>query len=187
MNNIKKATLMSLLLVLFWPVITLAQTSEYQEYTLKAEYLERFTHYTEWPEESAISDTSQPFVLGVIGESPFGSILDDTYAKLKIRDKNVEIRYYSKPAEIEGCHLLFIGNINKKSLSEILAHTKVMPVLIVSDTKDFASEGVHINLYLSQEKVRFEINESAVKESGLQMSYKLLKLGKIVIPTEKKK
>lgn len=185
MNDIKKACLLSLLLVLFRPGITLAQSSEYQEYTVKAQYLERFTHYTEWPEESAISDTSQPFVLGVIGENPFGSILDDTYAKLKIRDKSVEIRYYSKPDEIEGCHLLFIGNINKKSLSEILVRTKVMPVLIVSDTKDFAKEGVHINLYLANNKVRFEINESAVKESGLQMSYKLLKLAKIVNPTEK--
>lgn len=163
------------------PVNVIAQISEYD---VKAVYLERFARFVEWPEKSAVSDSSQPFILGVIGENPFGSILEQIYSKQKIKDKKVEIRYISDTNEIPGCHLLFISKSKEKALSKILSFTGEKPVLTIGDTKGFADKGVLINLYIDKNKVRFEVNEEAVKKSGLSMSYHLLQVAKIVHPKE---
>jgi hypothetical protein len=55
-----------------------------------------------------------------------------------------------------------------------------MNVLTVSDERGFAQQGVGINFYTEEDKVRFEINQDAVNRSGLRISSKLLSLAKIV-------
>lgn len=166
------------------PISTVAQQSEY---TIKAVFLEHFTRFIEWPESSGIADTSTPFVVVVIGENPFGSILEEIYAKQKMKNKKVEIRYILTPDEIDDCHILFISSSNKNILPEILSRTRNKPILTVSDTEGFAQMKVLINFYQSGNKIKFEINEKAVHESGLVMSYMLLNLAKIVNPVRGRK
>lgn len=159
------------------PLSAVAQQSEY---TIKAVFLEHFTRFVEWPESFEITDTSYPFYVAVIGENPFGSILDQVYADQKIKNREVEIQYISTLDEISDCHILFISSSNKKILPEILSRTRDKPILTVSDTNGFAENGVLINFYLDGNKIKFEINERAVHESGLVMSYRLLSLARIV-------
>lgn len=156
--------------------------TEDMEYAMKAVFLERFTRFVEWPAEYAISDTTKPFILGIVGSSPFGSILERVYDSQKIRDKHVEIRYIIDFEDIAECHLLFISRISVTGLTRILTYTRSRPILTVSDTRGFANKGVLINLNIEEGRIRFEINEGAVRESGLYMSYHLLKLAKIVNP-----
>lgn len=173
-----------LFLILWLPIYTFAQTGEY---TIKAAFLERFTRFIEWPEESAVSDTTESFVLGVIGENPFGSILEQLYATQKMKNKEVEIHSLSNLDEISGCHLLFISKSKEKELSKILSLTKDKPILTISDINGFADKGVLINLYLTEDKIRFEINETAIRDSGLSISYLLLNAAKIINPVEDKR
>ena len=86
-----------LLIAVLLQIPCFGQESEYQ---IKAIFLERFTRFIEWPNSSGISDTSTSFIIAVIGDNPFGSILEQTYAKQKIRNKKVEIRYISTPDNI---------------------------------------------------------------------------------------
>jgi len=78
--------------------------------------------------------------------------------------------------------LLFISKSKEKELSKIHSLTKDKPILTISDANGFAEHGVHINLYLAENKIRFEINETAVRESNFSVSYRLLKEAKIVKP-----
>jgi len=172
------------MIVAGWSLPCLGQEQEYQ---IKAVFLEQFTRFIEWPDSSTVSDTSAPFIVAVIGENPFGSILEKTYAKRKIKHKKVEIRTISTPDEIADCHLLFISSSNKKNLPEILSRTRNKPILTVGDTEGFAQEKVLINFYLSGKKVKFEINEKAVHDSGLVVSYMLLSLARIVNPVRARK
>lgn len=158
-----------------------------QEYQIKAVFLEQFTRFIEWPDSSGISDSSTPFIVSVIGKNPFGSILEQTYAQQMIKNKIVKILYITSPDEINDCHLLFISSSNKTILPEILSRTRGKPILTVSDTNGFAENGVIINFYLSSSKLKFEINEQAVHESGLVMSYMLLNLAKIIKPVRVQK
>ncbi len=154
-----------------------AQSSEY---TVKAVFLERFTRFIEWPEEAGIDDESQPFILTVLGNNPFGTVLEEIYSTKKIKNKSVTINYITDPSELEECHLLFISESNTSTLPEILKQVEKQPILIVADTKGYAESGVHINLYLDQEMIRFEINEPKAKEANIRISYLLLKTARIV-------
>jgi hypothetical protein len=78
--------------------------------------------------------------------------------------------------------MLFIASSAAEILSEILSNTRDKPILTVSDTNGFAAKGVLINFFLAGDKIKFEINEKAVHESGLVMSYRLLNLARIVNP-----
>ena len=160
--------------------ISLSSAAQQSEYTIKAVFLEHFTRFIEWPESVETADTSISFYVAVIGEHPFGTVLDQVYAEQKIKNRKVEIRYISTPEEIGDCHILFIPGSCEKTLPDILARTRDKPILTVGDTRGYAENGVLINFYLAGDNIKFEINEKAVHESGLIMSYRLLSLARIV-------
>lgn len=179
-----RAYLMILCIGFLMPISAVAQQSEY---TIKAVFLEHFTRFIEWPESFEIADASYPFYVAVIGENPFGSILDQIYSDQKIKNRKVEILYISTLDEITECQILFISSSNEEILPEILSRTRNKPILTVSDTNGFAENGVLINFYLAGNKIKFEINETAVHESGLIMSYRLLSLARIVNQARERK
>ncbi len=177
MSFVMRSFLLALLLLAAWlPVDARAQT----EYQLKAAYLRHFADFTEWPEGSEIADPSLPFVLCVFGDHPIGSVLEEAYAETPIRGKQVATRELSDMSEIPGCHLLFIGRVDGDTLADILSLTSDRPIVTVGDARGLAERGVLINLRLVDDRVGFEINESAVHQSGLEMRSALLRLATIV-------
>lgn len=169
------------LLPLFFCMPVPPLSAQPMEYLLKAGFLEKFARFTDWPEESLMSDTRMPFVISVLGESPFEGSLEQIYKKNRIKDKPVEIRYIHTPDDLAGTHLLFVCASERHNLTAILAAAKRYPVLLVSDTKGFAQKGIHINLYVTQKgTLHFEINLKAVKRSGLSVQLVLLEIAKIV-------
>jgi hypothetical protein len=170
--------------IAFLLVFVLLQTSSaaMNEMLVKAIFLEKFTQFIDWPEESAMEDSSRPFIIGVIGKNPFNTILEENYSTQKIENRKVEIRYLTDIEEIEDCHILFIGKTKTNTVDQIISTTKDKPILTVSDSKGNAKRGVHINFYMSDRKIRFEINQSAIDTSNLKISYKLLQLARIVKP-----
>jgi hypothetical protein len=146
--------------------------------------------YITWPEESRIDDKSKPFILGVIGKSKINTWLEKLYPPKNIQDKKVEIKYFSSPAEIKGCHILFIGKCSKQRFTEIQSVTAGKPILTVADTSSYAQKGVHINFFVIKSKyVRFELNETALFKSPFGedcAAYRLTKSAKIINPWRKR-
>ncbi len=179
---LRKPGLYVLLLLIFISGIASAQI---KEYTLKTVFIEKFTRFVEWPAESEMDNTSKPFIFGVIGENSFKSTFNEIFSTKNIRNKKVEIRSISNLSEISQCNLLFISSVTKKRLASILSFTKDKPILTISDSKGFAEAGVLLNFYILNNKIRFEINERATRESGLNFSYLLLQIAKNVNPVSR--
>lgn len=156
-----------------------AQTNEGY---LKAVILWKTTQYIEWPEDADINDKSTPFTIGVIGENPFGTALQDLYLSggQKIKGKPVEIIYVYEFNQIDQCDILFISASEKKNLEDILTYTKDKAILTIGDTKKYGVNGVHINFYISMNKTRFELNESSIAEEGFKVDYHLRNIAKLV-------
>lgn len=167
------------LLVLLAPAVSGAAPPEYQ---IKAAFLAKFTSFVEWPGEFQKGNGEQAFVIGIFGESPIEHYIEEMLAGRRIKNRKVKIRKITLPENISGCHMLFIPEIRGKTLFEILEATKGEPVLTVGDTRGFAEKGVMINFYIEEERVRFEINRAEVHDSGLSISYLLLKAARIVNP-----
>lgn len=172
-------------LIVFALLFSLPVLAQYSKTEIKAVYLERFTRFIEWPENFALSDTTQPFVLGILGENQFGNILEDIYKKYKIKKRKVEIKYFYNITQITECDLLYISTSEKGRLLSILARITEKPILTVSNSKEFAEKGVHINLYRKDDRLHYEINETALKKSGFTVWAQLLSSAKIVNPVER--
>ena len=150
------------------------------EYEIKARFLLQFPEFVSWPPGSGLRDPSQPFIILVLGDSPFGAALDQAAASRKVQGHPVEIRYSGDPAAIEGCHMVFICASEGKRLDATLTRASGRPVLTVADTEGAAGRGVMINLVIESNLPRFEINRGAAQAAGLSLSAQLLGLARKV-------
>lgn len=148
------------------------------EYQLKAEFMERFTRFVDWPAGSSVNDAQTPFSICVIGEDPFGPHLRNLASTHRIKSKPVVVR--TAPSDLRPCNMLFIGGVDATELHDVLRKTADQPILTVSDTPGLGQAGVMINFYEDADKVRFEINNHAAEHSGLHITSKLLKLARVV-------
>lgn len=176
-NSLKRFIVLFLFLALSFQSFSQANV-----YVLKAVYLEKFSRFVTWPESSSMNNPGKPFIISVIGKTPLVDNLEQIYAVQKINNKKVLIKHISNLYEIENSHILVIAESEKKNLQNILSLTKNLPILTISETAGFADKGVLINFYEENNKLRFEINEAAVLQSPLQISFYLLNSAKIVNP-----
>ena len=171
---------LSIILVFFLFLKTDIAFCEFEEYELKAVYLERITRFLEWPDETQNTRADDLFVIGILGENPFGRKLEDLYAGRGIKNKPIKVYYLSELREIERVHLLFVSRSESEELSQILDITRKKPILTVGDTRGFAEKGGLVNFFIESDKLRFEINERGFHEAGLVIDPLLLKVAKIV-------
>jgi hypothetical protein len=169
----------SLLLCAFLIIVSLsgpsavwAAQASAGEYQVKAAFLLNFANYVTWP-DSTLERGS--FTIGILGEDPFGSALDAIRGKT-VKGKMVVIRKYDDPEEALAADILFISASEQRALPRIVKILRDRPVLTVGDQSGFGSSGVMINLLLLRKRVGFEINLTAAKRAGIEISSQLLKL-----------
>ena len=156
-----------------------AETSISLEYQVKAAFMYNFAKYVEWPPKS-FPEADRPFVIGLIGEDPFGAELDQMLKNKKVNERQLVIKRCKQLNELKSCHLVFISRSERGRVDEILRALIGTSVLTVSDMDDFASHGGIIDFAIEDGKVRFDINLASAERSELKISSKLLKLARNV-------
>ncbi len=157
------------------PDSDVARPQDLETIQFKIVLLEKFTRFVEWPRDSDVKDTSKPFVIGVIEDEAFRKNLDDAYANQLIKNKKVVVRLIVHQSEIAGCNLIFIPNILKWEFSSIIEAIKKKPIFTISEVNDVPPKGIHIGLFMRREKIRYWVNETALKESNFECDWHLLK------------
>lgn len=154
-----------------------AQTAT--EYQIKAAFLYNFIKFVQWPPES-FPDEDQPFVIGILGDDPFGPILDRVVQGKLVNGRKLVVWRSDTLTQLRGAHLVFISRSERGRLRQVLRELAGKPILTVSEIDGFARLGGMINFRMQGDRVRFEINPEAVRAAGLKMSSKLLSLATIV-------
>jgi len=155
--------------------VLLAQQEKPNEYQVKATYLYNFGRFIKWP-ETAPAGKSDSFSVCVLGQDPFGPVLDSTLAGEALDGKPVVLRRFSNPRDAGDCRILFISATEEKHLKEILTALDENGVLTVSDMPGFTRRGGMIQFVLEGDRVRFEINLSNAESARLVLSSELLKV-----------
>lgn len=177
-GQITKQMIFLLLVLSLAPVLicsSLAHPQPYDEYQVKAAFLNKLLMFVKWPEAMQESDR---IIIGVLGTNPFKTYGRDIEGQ-NVRGKRVIAKQILTVREARQCHLVFIGSSEKDRLSYILSALSSSPVLTVSDSEGWAKHGVMINFYVEQGNIRFEVNVDATKNAGLSVSSQLLKLARI--------
>jgi hypothetical protein len=154
------------------------QSVSTKEYEVKAAFLFHFTRFVEWPEQS-FPITNSPFIIGILGENPFGNALSEIVSGEEVKGHPLVIQHYQSASEIKNCHILFINSDNPDVLS-VINLTKEQNILTVSDIPDFPSKGGMIGFFIENNKVRLRINLDRARAANLNIDSKLLRLAQIV-------
>jgi hypothetical protein len=150
-----------------------------QEYDLKAAFLFNFSHFVEWP-ASSFANASAPITIGILGDDPFGSSLDEIVADETVEHRKLIVRRYHSVDQIETCHILFVNPALTSRLDQILARVGDRGVLTVGETKDFTARGGIIAFDKVKNRLRLRINLAAAKAAKLTISSMLLRQAQVV-------
>lgn len=152
------------------------------EYHVKAAFIYKFATYIRWP-AGATPDGNVPFVIGILGDDPFGLILDEVVRGQNVQGRPISIRRLARPDDARACDLVFISSSERRELTGILAAFRGTTVLTVSDIDRFAELGGMIHLLKTGDNhIRFAINKNAIDRAGLKAPSQLLRLARIVDP-----
>ena len=159
-------------------ILEAARSVESREYRLKAAYLYNFASLTSWPAE-AFDGPQAPIVIGVLGEDPFGRLLEEGFRGRRVGRRGFRIERYSDLEALGACHLLYVTP-TVEDFAAVAARTRREPVLVVTEDERALGRGSLIDLYIADKTVRFAVQVDEVRRSGLEISSKLLKLARIV-------
>jgi uncharacterized protein DUF4154 len=142
---------------------------------VKAAFLYNFAKFAEWP---ALAPGGA-IALCVVGDDRIATALVETVRGQNISGHALEVSRPQDNATWRSCHLLFVANAETKRAVAGLNGIKTLPVLTVSDGKDFSQTSGIIELFVESGRMRFAINVDAVEAAGLRISSRLLGLAKV--------
>ncbi len=143
------------------------------EQTLKALFIYNFTKQIEWPAQKM---AGTKFIIAVVGKSTVSDRLNQLLSGRKIFDKTVEVRVVDGIDDALNAQIVFISKGQTEKLPAYLDKIAGKQALVITEEKHIASKGASINLYLKEDRLRFELNESNIRKEALKVSNQLLEL-----------
>jgi hypothetical protein len=137
---------------------------------LQAMYIYNFLRHINWPVNSIGDD----FVIGVYSSGDMYTQLS-TYTKdRKIGNKNIVVMKIENVADAAKCQLLFVPSSKSSKIAEIKNTIGSKSCLIVSEKSGTFNSGSGIEFVFDQDKLKFKISETNLKEQKLEVSKALL-------------
>jgi uncharacterized protein DUF4154 len=155
-----------------------AQETGSRAYAIKAGFIYNFTRFIKWPPSSRLNGNT--YNICVIGDNPFGSILERLEEKHRSKEHPLKIKLDVSQDNFEGCHMLFVSFSERFNVEQIVEQTKNLQILTVGDTEGFAERGIDINLLVAKNKVKFEISKQCLDRKGFKVSSELYDLATLV-------
>lgn len=137
------------------------------EVAIKTEFVLRFPEFVQWPS----GNDGRALSLCLSPSHPFGqNLLASAHGQPRAR--RVVVRDLQKDEPVRTCDVLYVapGDL------ELLDEAKNLPILTVGDQPNFCQRGGIINLLMIDGRVRFEIELTRARLSGLKLDSQLLRL-----------
>ena len=138
------------------------------ELAIKSEFVLRFPEFVEWPTPAT---DRRPLSLCLSPAHPFGQNVKDSVSA-QPRARRIVVHELRDRESVRTCDVIYVAPADLSILDE----TADLPILTVGDQPNFCQRGGIINLLVIDGRVRFEIDLSRAKRSGLKMDSQLLRL-----------
>lgn len=150
-----------------------------EERKLEAVFIGRFASYIEWPVKTP-DKVHDKFVITLLDDNPFGTLLDHLYQDKRIHGKAIELKYATRLDQVGDTDLLFITLSTVAARQAAIAHAQKSSILTISEAKGFAESGGIIQLDFVEQKARIKINHDAAVKSGLKIGAPLLSIATVL-------
>jgi hypothetical protein len=148
------------------------------EAEVAAAYVYKFCKFIKWPARS-VSQTGT-LKLCVYGRTATSRALDSLSGK-SAQGLDVRVQRRDRGDALDGCHVVYVGESERRYLSPLLRSLANRPTLTVSEIPGFIAAGGMIGLVNRDNRLRFEINAASADAAGLMISSQLLKLATRVV------
>lgn len=149
------------------------------EQSVKAAFVFNFVRFTEWP-ATRMPARDAPLSLCVWSSDSGVSEAMKALAGRAVDERIVQVAQVERPEELGKCHALFIADSGRATTAAWLRRAESMDVLTMGDGDGFARAGGMLGLVPDGARMRFEINDKAIKRTGLKLGSQLYQLGRSV-------
>lgn len=150
---------------------------------VEAAFLLNFTRYVAWP-EGVFADGQTPWRICVLGNDPFGQVLENTFKDRIEGGRGFSIERSNDPAELGHCQIVYVGYEVSATRHAALARLKERPVLTVSNAPGFLYEGGIVRFDVS-DYVELSVNLDQARKASLLIQTKVLEVSRAVIENGK--
>ena len=120
---------------------------------------------------------SAPFwalVIGVAGADALAEQLEQSVAGHSVNGRAVQVKKVRRGEALAGLHVLYLGALEKTALQEMLAASRGLALLTVSDSDEVYAMGSMINFVMAEDKVRFDVALKPVAQAHIRISARML-------------
>jgi len=157
-------------------ILSIPSAKGSSEPVIKAAFIYNFTKFASWPQEACNGDY---LLIGLMETDPVSKNLELLEGR-KSGNKVIKIVKVSDDISSVCLNILYVPDVTILS-SEDLNFIRNRHILLVSEGRDSVNKGAVIALYRKQNRIRFDINLKAARNSGIGLSSKLLSLAGSVI------
>lgn len=145
------------------------------EQSVKAAYLLKLGAFVDWPDESFETPLS-PVRLCVVGDDPFGNLLERAAQGQRLEERAVVIQRLSTATQDSHCHIMFVTGSADQPVADALAAVHGTPTLTITDSARRPGAKGIVHFVVHDNRVRFEIDDKTAAENRLSISSKILSL-----------
>jgi hypothetical protein len=152
-----------------------AVAQDVTESALKAAFIYNFARFTTWPAELPATDS---FVICVLGDAAVGEALTRAVARRQLMNRPIAITPVTGTTPKRDCRILYVSGVPVRQAADVVAELQDAPVLTISNIEGFTSTGGMTQFFFENGQLRFRIAYESAKRAGLQISSRLLVLGR---------
>lgn len=145
-------------------------TAPANDYTLQTLYIFNFTKYVEWP------SGNKTMKIGVVDNAAAEDYLVKMAKVKSTVSTEINVINTKNEAELGSCQIIFIPSNNTHLAAKLIERFSSQPILIVTEEADLTKKGASVSFKLVSGKLRFQINEEAIKLKGMKVSSSLITL-----------
>jgi hypothetical protein len=174
---LRRAAILVALMAALGPMSPSRAAETTLEYQVKATFLLNFTKFIDWP-PGTLGGPDAPFNICVLGNDPFGGVLDQIVSGELVSGRKVVIQKIDRDPQPGSCQIVFVGD---QAEGFTIPPVTGRGVLTVGEGEAFVRNGGMIGFILENRRVTFNINRRAAEAAGLRFSSGLLAVAKSVI------
>jgi hypothetical protein len=154
------------------------------EYEYKAAYLYHFAGLCTWPQD----EEGTSIVVGVLGPNRFGRQLERIRRQSANSRRPIETLTFPDVSELEACDILFVSGRQEDAqantqLAQVMERLNNQATLVFTEVNDreFFRQGVAVNFYIENNRLKLLINLQAAKDADIEISERLQKLPSVTV------
>jgi hypothetical protein len=140
---------------------------------LQANYLYNIAKLVEWKDPAMRNGN---FIIGVIGGTNLYQELIKQYSTRTIGKQPIEVRKLPRTADVERCHMLFVGKSDIALLPDIYKRMQGKPTLVIAEYAGALDDGAVVNFVKVDNLLKYELSMRNAQQHGLVVGLTLKNL-----------